>query len=83
MPLEREISHSFPLSGLQVCLDKLICVLKPRSMAILDDFGGELSLLPSRVVEVESLEASLRGRSPSYHLLRRTCLFCLKQWIPS
>ena len=57
MPLEREISHSFPLSGLQVCLDRLICVLKPRSMANLDDFGGEL--LPSRVVEVASLEASL------------------------
>ena len=40
-----------------MCLDRLICVLKPRSMANLDDFWGEL--LPSRVVEVASLEASL------------------------
>ena len=40
MALEKEISHSFPLSGLQVCLDRLICVLKPRSMANLDDFLG-------------------------------------------
>ena len=34
MALEKEISHSFPLSGLQVCLDKLICVLKLRSRQI-------------------------------------------------
>ena len=41
--------HPRRLSGLQVCLDRLICVLKPRSMANLDDFW--LELLPSRVVD--------------------------------
>ena len=69
MALEKEISHSFPLSGLQVCLDKLICVLKLRSRQIWINlvFFFFVLFLPSRVVEVGSLEASLRGKSPSHH----------------